>query len=75
MDVPVFNVFSEGDLQIYHGNLSYKWHQYVILCKLATCYERVFSTWLQLTTIILAVQRQWMLNFTAFCPSIHNAYT
>ena len=35
----------------------------------------MFSTWLQLTTIILAVQRQWMLNFTTFCPSIHNANT
>lgn len=59
----------------YHGSLSYKWHQYVILYELFTCYKEVFSTWLQLTTIILAVQRQWMLNFTTFCPSIHNANT
>jgi hypothetical protein len=59
----------------YHGSLSYKWQQYIILYELYTCYKGVFSTWLQLTTIILAVQRQWMLYFTAFCPSIHNAYT
>jgi len=59
----------------YEWSLSYKWHPYVILYELSTCYKEVFSTWLQLTTIILAVQRQWMLNFTLFCPSIHNAYT
>jgi len=59
----------------YHGSLSYKRHQYVILYELSTCYKEVFPTWLQLTTIILAVQRQWMLNFTTFCPSIHNSNT
>lgn len=75
MDVPVFNVFSEDVLQTLSWKPELKVASTYNCIELSTCYKGVFLTWLQLTTIILAVQRQWMLNFTMFCPSIHNAYT